>query len=378
MTRALLLGAYGQTNLGDDLLLYNYLDFLKQKGITDVHASASNPALVPASITKTFPGLQLFATYKTSFWQLLQLMRSADYIFYGGGTVYKELYSSTGRSPYSVIAPIMAFNILAKLLGKKVVGLHIGIGTIKTSLGRAITKSALAACTHTTFRDAESYAYARDVLGLPQKNIEASTDGLFLNQRWREAWLPAKIPVPRGRKIVGINMLSDIPDWVDRQKYLQTMGDFAQSLVDQNYFVVFLPFQTDFTNHNDRLFLETEVIPYLKKSADVVVADDTDITTITSYLQHIDVLVGMRFHSLLLAAAVGTPFLAVAYDTKCWRFVSEAGYEHAVKIEELSAETLQTTFSELTKNLAPARAALTKIADDNFKAAKLWIKNHPL
>lgn len=376
MTKALLLGAYGQTNLGDDLLMLNYLRHLKTLGITDVHANASDITAVPKIICNEFPGLKLFATYDTSPRDLLKLARSADYIFYGGGTVYKELYSSTGRSRYSVIGRIMVFNMVARLLGKKIINLHIGIGSIKTPLGRWITRTALAACTHTTFRDKESYQFARDKLALPAKSIEASTDGLFLNDRWRKPWHRAGLQ-PRAKKTVGINMLSDIPDWIDRQTYLQTMTDFTQHLMDKGYFVIFLPFQTGFNTHNDLLFMQTEVIPFLK-SKNFAVAEDTDITTITSYLQRIDVLVGMRFHSLLLAASAGTPFLAVAYDTKCLRFVREADYPYALSIEKMNVETLGRAFDNVVKHSAVARSQLARVANQNFKDAVTWTQNHPL
>ena len=39
MKKALLLGSYGQTNLGDDLLMYNLLDLLRRKGYSKQKAA---------------------------------------------------------------------------------------------------------------------------------------------------------------------------------------------------------------------------------------------------------------------------------------------------------------------------------------------------
>lgn len=371
--RALLLGAYGQTNLGDDLLMYNYLTYISSLGFSDIHVNASEARHIPAAIHKQFPGLQVFETYNTSFLTLLKLMRQADAIFYGGGTVYKELYSSTGRGRYTVITRVMLFNLLAKLLGKKVFGLHIGIGTIKTGFGRLVTRLALLGSTHTTFRDNKSYAYARNVLHVPERLVSHSTDGLFLDPHWRGVWHNASgVVAPADKHVVGINVLSDIPDWVDRANYITTMRAFVRRLLENGNHVVFLPFQTAFNDNNDLKFINKEIIPHLRGLTNYHVAADVDITNIVSYLQQLDVLVGMRFHSLLLATAAGTPFLAIAYDTKCWRFVTEAGYAHAIKIEDLTADTLEQAYDKLLADKASAKTQLASIADTNFNAANVW------
>ena len=371
---AMLLGAYGQTNLGDDLLLYNYLNYITELGFTDIYVNASEAKYLPVAVLEKFPNLHVFETYHTSFMHMLGYMRRADAIFYGGGTVYKELYSSTGRSPYTVIVRVMLFNMLAKLLGKQIFGLHIGIGTLKTPLGRWITKKALQNSTHTTFRDEQSFVCARDTLKVAEHLISQSTDGLFLDPAWQQPWLQAKIPAAakQAPHVVGVNVLSDIPDWVDRTAYLTTMRTFVRDLLARGDFVVFLPFQTDFNPHNDLAFIKKEIVPHIRQFKNYAVADDVDISNVVSYLQQMDVLVGMRFHSLLLATVAGTPFLAVAYDTKCWRFIEEINYSYAQKIEDVSTERLHTMYKQLLAHTGPVKKQLARAAEVNFKAATLW------
>lgn len=383
MTRnktALLLGAYGQTNLGDDLLMYNYLRLLQHKGYTKIRVNVSEARYVPQPIREAFPQLEVFETYHTSARQLLALMRTSDAIVYGGGTVYKELYATTGRSRYSVILNVMGFNVLAALCGKKIYGCHIGIGSIKTRLGRLITHLALRWCTLTTFRDEVSYRYARDTLHVPAKRIAHSTDGLFIDETWRTAWKHATIPAApapkkRGGKAVAINVLHDIPDWVDRDRYVQNMRIFARRLMDEGNFIVFLPFQNAFNPHDDLTFLEQEILPGLAGYTQYHVVKDLGIDTIISYLKQVDVLVGMRFHSLLLATVAGTPFLALAYDTKCWRFVQEAGYGHALQLEDMTADALYEQYEQLLGDLPTARARLHDIAHAHYEMAKEWLAN---
>ncbi|HSX08181.1 MAG TPA: polysaccharide pyruvyl transferase family protein [Candidatus Saccharimonadales bacterium] len=374
--KALLLGSYGQTNLGDDLLMYNYVQYLQDAGYDEIYVNISDKKLLPAPIKERFPGLKLFETYNTSILEIIRIIRSVDVVMYGGGTIYKELYSSTGRSPYSVITRMMAFNIIARFFGKQIYGMNIGIGSIKTSVGRMISKIGLGLSTLNVLRDQTSYDYARAVLHLKSSKIRSSTDGLFLNTIWQKPWNKAIIPMPKKtyKHIVGVNLLSDIPDWIDRESYLETMRAFVRQLMDDGNFVLLMPFQYDFNPRNDRVFMQEELVPHLKGYKDYALLDEFTIDKAVSYFQQIDVLVGMRFHSLLLAAVAGTPCLALAYDTKCWRFVTEAKYLYGLKLEDLTLETLNREYTALLANLPAAKKQLLEIAQQNFKEAQACLQ----
>ncbi|HSW74999.1 MAG TPA: polysaccharide pyruvyl transferase family protein [Candidatus Saccharimonadales bacterium] len=381
---ALLLGAYGQTNLGDDLLLYDYLKLLVERGFTKITINASVAKFIPQVILDEFPlaSIEIFETYNTSPLELFKRMLKTDVIVYGGGTVFKELYATTGRKPYAVIANVAAFNTAARLLGKKVYGFHLGIGTIKTRLGRWFSRRAIMASTKTTFRDEASYDYAKNVLKLPENKIELSTDGLFTNRDWQKPWhtlqLPKTITARKNGKLVGVNVLSDIPDWVDRKKYVKNLCDFIDALIERGDYVVLLPFQYDFNKHSDLYFMEHEIVPKLKHKKGYYIAKDLALDNIISALQQVDVLVGLRFHSLLLATVANTPFVALAYDTKCWRYTTEINYPYALKIEEFDAEQLMEQYEKVCKDSAKIKAKLTREADKNFKAGDVWLKNSTL
>src|SRR5678816_3599693 len=100
----LLLGSYGQTNLGDDLLMYNYLTWLKSRGFTRIVVNASTNENIPQVVRDEFPDLEVRLTYKTSLLDWVRILRGVDCVVYGGGTIYKELYTTTGRSRYAVIS----------------------------------------------------------------------------------------------------------------------------------------------------------------------------------------------------------------------------------------------------------------------------------
>ena len=370
--KILLLGSYGQSNLGDDLLMWNYLELLQKKGYREIYVNANTTKFIPSAVKEAFPNLHIVLTYETSLKEYVRLIRSVDCIVYGGGTLYKELYGSTGRSPYSVITRLMGFNMLARLLGTRVYNLNIGIGSLKTRTGRFITKRALMASTKTIFRDRESYEFARDVLGVTPSKIEQSVDGLFTNPIWRSVWHGKKLAIDRKKykRVVGINVLSDIPDWVDRKQYIATMRQFVTSVLERGDYVVFIPFQTDFNPRNDLAFMIEIFADIMKKYKNHTLLESVPIDLIHSYMTQCDVLVGMRFHSLLLASACNVPFVAVAYDTKCWRFINEIDHSYAVKLENLQYDELMRLYDESMNNRKPIQKQLKAATDKMYHEAE--------
>jgi len=371
MKQVLLLGSYGQSNLGDDLLMWNYLQLLKQQGFEMIHVNANTVEQIPEPVRKSFPDLNIINTYETSMLDYIKLIRQVDCVVYGGGTLYKELYGSTGRGKYSVIIRMMGFNILARLFGAPVYHLNIGIGSLKTAMGRWITKRALMAAKHSIFRDQKSYDYALETLQLPSGKITKSTDGLFLNHVWEKPWKNKKLSIDRAkyRRVVGVNILSDIPDWVDRTKYILTMQTFVGELISAGDYVVLVPFQHAFNPRNDKAFMEDVFAKEAAMEA-CELLPQVAIDEISSVLQQCDVFVGMRFHSLLLSLVNHVPFVAVAYDTKCWRFVQETNYPYALELEKLDIKTLLEQYEHAAKTAANTKKQLATISDQLYEEAK--------
>ncbi|HMI09446.1 MAG TPA: polysaccharide pyruvyl transferase family protein [Candidatus Saccharimonadales bacterium] len=368
----LLLGSYGQSNLGDDLLMWNYLELLRDRGFKNIYVNANTTEFIPAPVKKAYPDLHIVDTYNTSIIEYIKIIKKVDCIVYGGGTLYKELYSSTGRSKYSVIIRMMGFNVLAKLLGTKLYHLNIGIGALKTWTGRFISKLALGASTLTIFRDQESYDFAKEKLHIAPDKIKKSTDGLFLNHIWEKPWEKATLSIDRTkwRNVIGINVLSDIPDWVDRDHYIKAMQQFVTKRLDQGDYIVFVPFQHRFNPRNDLLFTEETFAGILKDYKNYTLLDEVPIEQASSYLQQCDLFIGMRFHSLLLSTVNQVPFVAIAYDTKCWRFIKEVRYEYAIRLEDLQLKDLDTLCNDALIAKSPIKKQLAVIANQTYAEAE--------
>jgi len=373
----LLLGSYGQTNLGDDILMWNYLNLLHDRGFKQIYVNANTAQNIPEIIKQKFPNLHIKITYGTSISDWINIFKKVSFVVYGGGTIYKELYSSTGRGRYSVIIRIMMFNILAKMFGAKIYNLNIGIGVLKTGLGRAITLMALKQAALTFFRDSESYLVAKDSLGLPVQKIRLSTDGLFLSDVWQKTWHESSLKLPSGKfkKVVGINLLSDIPDWVNREVYIMAARQFVAKLLQDNNLVLLLPFQHDFNPNNDYEFMKREIAAHFSDSRNLLLVDCMPIDEVVSVFKKLDIFVGMRFHSLLLATVATVPFVGIAYDTKCSRFLKENNYKYAVKLEDINESQINTSFQTLLNDLNEVPDELQKITKAQLKEGQVCLKN---
>lgn len=370
MKKILLLGSYGQTNLGDDLLMYNYLSFLKDRGYEQIYANAVRPDLIPKIIYQEFPELKIVETYKTSTSDWIKILRQVDAAVYGGGTIYKEMYASTGRNKHGVTLRMMGFNNLARLLKVPVYNLNIGTGSIKTELGRAISRQGLMASRYTILRDQKSYDYATEMLKIPKNKVCASTDGLFLNHKWENVWHEQPLKnLKKGKAVIGLNMLSDIPDWIDRPHYIKTMRDLVNKLTE-DYNVVLIPFQHDFSDNNDHAFIQQEIVPQIKPKTGWQLLPKVEIDNVSSILAQCDAVLGMRFHSLLLATAINTPFVALAYDTKCVRFTEEVSYSHIVKLEEVTVPRILKELHEVLANKSQIKKQLKQIAATHYQEAE--------
>jgi polysaccharide pyruvyl transferase WcaK-like protein len=370
----MLLGSYGQTNLGDDLLLRNYLEHFSVLGCREMHVSVSRTDLVPRSVRETYPQARYFELYRTPLLALVRMVLSVDAIVYGGGSVFKELYSSTRRGRYGVITRVMVFNLLARAMGRPIYNLNISIGHIGSRRGRWITRLGLLCSNRTLMRDGHSYRYAVRDLGLSPTRVVNSTDGLFLSRDWQGPGKPAApragAPSPPGARVIGVNLVSDIPDWVDRKAYLAAANEFLRQLLERGDEVVLMPFQHDFTPGNDLAFMTESIDAAVLAHPGCRLLSQVTVDDVKARFGELDAFVGMRFHSLLLAAVTQTPFVGVAYDVKCSQFLSESAYDHWVELEDMTSARMLEVLDDLGGDAAGATRSLGEAVAPRFEQAR--------
>ena len=105
--KILFLGTHGQFNLGDELLLET---FLSQLGEEHTYAVNSyDPAFTQNAMRPKF-NVESFHTTR-ELPRFLKYLLTSKVIFFGGGSIIKELYASVGRNPYSTLLMLSLIHI---------------------------------------------------------------------------------------------------------------------------------------------------------------------------------------------------------------------------------------------------------------------------
>ena len=123
-----------------------------------------------------------------------------------------------------------------------------------------------------------------------------------------------------------------------------TFTQFIDMLCEKNIGVLFIP----------QLFGMSDDSSYMTSFAGentFVVANDYDCYFQQYLISRLYAVVGMRYHSNIFAAKMGTPFISVSYEQKMKGFMEKADLNrYCIPIAELSCERLASCFGELTRS----------------------------
>lgn len=280
--KILITGYFGNDNFGDELILQKSIEDL-HKGNNIVAVASSDPIT-----TRKFYKLQTF--YKFNPIDILRKTIWCNVLYYPGGGIFQDQTSVLSLLYY-------LFQILiAKLLRKKILIHRIGVGPISSKLCRLLTKIALRNC-ELTVRDKKSQVFLKEI-GV-RRTIKIEPD------------LALKLALPKQRykkrkKIIGIQLRP----WDNIHTIITSLTDVLNlELNHEEYlFIYLLPFEIcdikiliNFSknlNHKNKFIFDNTVKPML------------------NIFNQLDLLIGMRYHSLLLAKNAGIPFIGISYSEK--------------------------------------------------------------
>lgn len=307
MKNILITGYYGFANIGDEAVLEEIIHNLRQVipsvNITVISNSPleTGAAYGVKSINRTFKALR-------------KALRKADLFILGGGSLLQNVTST--KSLLFYLLQILA----ARFAGRRVFLYAQGIGPINGRFSRFITVSCLKKCAGITLRDQESAAFLEEI-GL-KKKLTVTIDPVLAAT---EKELPP--PLPTGKKLGVALRHWQNPDIPEIAKGLDT-------LANEGWTIVLLPFHEP----DDR---ELALAVMDKMSQKVFLLETTLAPdTMCAAIGQMQALVGMRLHSLIMAAASGVPFTAISYDPKISSFCHSLGLEPACTCQSFAAEAL--------------------------------------
>jgi polysaccharide pyruvyl transferase WcaK-like protein len=315
-TGVLLSGYYGCGNLGDDLLLTVAVEELRvilpdARFLLRDHG-ARLPKLgsdvIPTGIDTILDDQTHSRLYRLTRFsrRIAGLLRQCRWLIFGGGTVFHD----NGGLASLALQWLLCY--LARVLRVRVAALGVGVANLHTKTGRWLLHGIISRCELFLVRDD---AALRQCVGTKAR----LTDDLVF--AWRSLTQDNRRNQPPGKPAsIGLTVSP-----LASERTASALADAVRLWQDHGHRVVFLVFQqndiagddsTVFGKINNKLATPANPIETRHLTADAL--------AIVEAFADIDVVCGMRFHSLVLAAMLERPFVGIVHDSKiseiCGRF----------------------------------------------------------
>ena len=147
MPTALLAGAFGQRNPGDEALLDAFVAALRRVGRRRDDVARRRGAAARRRPTACRPAIPS---------RVARRVAARDAVVFAGGTIFKELSPATGRPPLDLLQKGLAMAYGAKALGKPLAMVGVGAAPIAAARGRLLARRLVRQADLLVLRDEES------------------------------------------------------------------------------------------------------------------------------------------------------------------------------------------------------------------------------
>ena len=286
---AVVSGYYGYANAGDEAVLAGMLaTFREVDPSLELVVLSGDP-----EHTRRTHGVA--AVRRTDPPAVVHALRASDGLISGGGSLLQD---RTSPRPIAYYTGVMH---LARVLGRRYVVHAQGLGPIHLRANRWLAAAGLRGAARVTLRDAASIDLARE-LGV-RRPIELAPDPAL-------ALVPKHDGSPR-------HILVAIRDWSGDNVHFPTLRSALRRLAAEHP-ILAMPMQ----DPSDREASE-RIIDGIEGAA--VMPPDTDLEAQLTAIGGSVLVIGMRLHALILAAAAHVPALAISYDPKVDAFAAQVG-----------------------------------------------------
>ncbi|MEA5620611.1 polysaccharide pyruvyl transferase CsaB [Cronbergia sp. UHCC 0137] len=288
--RSLLCGYYGQGNGGDEALLATLLQMLPPN---------VTPVVLSGNPQETHQRYGVETYNRKAFFQVFQALRTCDALIWGGGSLMQDVTST--MSPF-YYGGLMA---LAQIMGLKTIAWGQGIGPLLRPQTRWLARRNFAGCTKISVRDRSSAT----LLSKWQIPCLLAPDPVWALESQRVPEI-SHLPAPRIAVV-----LRNHPQLTPTR-----LTNLTHALVDlqtaTQAFILLLPFQK-----SEDLSIAESIQPHLPNVSKIICLEDPQL--LKGVFRSTEMVIGMRLHSLIMAAAEGSRCFAISYDPKVNRLMED-------------------------------------------------------
>ncbi len=288
--RVVLCGYYGKGNGGDEALLATLLQMLPN------HVT---PVVLSGNPQQTRDRYHVEACDRMNLFSVLQTLRQSDAFVWGGGSLLQDVTSAISPLYYGGLM------ILAQQLGLKTIAWAQGIGPLKRNTTVNLARRSFGKCTAVSVRDQGSAALLSE-WGIP---CTLAPDPVWALE---SASVPGlwDLPAPR----VAVTLRSH------PQLTATRLDNFTRALIDfqkaTQTCILLVPFQ-----QSQDLVIAEAVASKLPGVHKVLCLEDPQ--ALKGVFRGVEMAIGMRLHSLIMAAAEGCRCFALSYDPKVSKLMIE-------------------------------------------------------
>ena len=287
--QAVLCGYYGKGNGGDEALLATLLQMLP------AHVT---PLVLSGNPDETRKRYGVETCDRMAPLPVLQALRQSDVVIWGGGSLMQDATSAASPLYYG---GLMA---LAQQSRVKTIAWAQGIGPLKRPLTRWLARQTFAGCTAVSVRDRGSAALLTDwqVSCILAPDPVWALDSEPVPRLW-------DLPAPR----VAVTLRSH------RHLTPTRLANFTRALIDfqkaTQTCILLVPFQAQ------DLAIAQAIQPQLPGANQIFCLEDPK--ALKGLFRGVEMAIGMRYHSLIMAASVGCRCFALSYDPKVSQLMEE-------------------------------------------------------
>jgi len=287
--RAVLCGYYGKGNGGDEALLATLLQMLPD------HVE---PVVLTATPRKTSQRYGVQVCDRNSALRIYQTFQKSHAFIWGGGSLIQDVTSAASPLYY---AGLMG---LAQGMGLKTIAWAQGIGPLQRKTTNWVAQRCFTRCDGVSVRDEKSAAILKDwgITGVVAPDPVWALAGQAVAEL-------VKIPTPR----IAVTLRSH-PRLTAQRLQVLTQGliNLQQAT---GATILLIPFQA-----SQDLPISQAIHEQLPQSQILTLEDPRALKGV---FQGVDLAIGMRLHSLIMAAAENCRCFALSYDPKINQLIAQ-------------------------------------------------------
>jgi polysaccharide pyruvyl transferase WcaK-like protein len=321
--KIMLLGNNSGRNLGDAAILASILDALSAEV---PNAQFFVPTISPKFVNENYGSKYNVKGINIMPWTgslrllgipTLYYMAKSDIALICDGIIFgRKLFS-----PHNFLITLIFLVPWAKLFGCKIICYSCGIGPFPSYLSRIFARFVIKNSDLVIMRDHDSKKLA-ETIGV-KNQIDVTGDAAFLNkvaddQRTRQ--IAENEGIDLNIPILGINVTPYMDSWLKK----------SERMTDKSGFLTMIADGIALAKRNSPEIEATQVIVFscspmdeafsynLAKATGGCVIHNSKYLShdIQGLMRHCELFIGMRFHSLVLACAVGAPVMGLIYAPK--------------------------------------------------------------